>query len=197
MLDPWRSAHSPSLSTSEHVWKPPGSTCWLYPLLGSDGFVRCRDSAATDPATIRTRRRLRGSPLGARPIPRWSRSSCHAARNLAALEQLPDAPVRFRKTLPPTRPLHAPGLGTVCPQVSRTDRGLQHGSGQRSPQRLISQEITRVNKVVDRLLVECHDCGEKTSCIRLTAQSAEPETGYRDEMDLCAECWEKREASRG
>jgi hypothetical protein len=116
---------------------------------------------------------------------------------LAALEQLPDAPVRFRKTLPPMRPLHAPGLGTVCPQVSRTDRGLQHGSGQRSPQRLISQEITRVNKVVDRLLVECHDCGEKTSCIRLTAQSAEPETGYRDEMDLCAECWEKREASRG
>jgi hypothetical protein len=55
---------------------------------------------------------------------------------LAALEQLPDALIRFRKTLPQRTHSTLPGLGAVCPQDSRSSRGLQHGSGQRSPQRL-------------------------------------------------------------
>jgi hypothetical protein len=42
-------------------------------------------------------------------------------------------------------------------------------------------------------VAECHDCGRKTNCTRITAESAEPGTGYRDEIDLCADCWEERE----
>lgn len=38
---------------------------------------------------------------------------------------------------------------------------------------------------------ECHDCGEKKVCTRITTEP-ERETGYRDEVDLCGQCFDKR-----
>ncbi len=40
--------------------------------------------------------------------------------------------------------------------------------------------------------VECHDCGEKKTCTRITADTPCQETGYVDEIDLCGECFDKR-----
>jgi hypothetical protein len=38
---------------------------------------------------------------------------------------------------------------------------------------------------------ECHDCGERRSCTRVTSER-EHETGYIDEVELCADCMAKR-----
>ena len=42
-------------------------------------------------------------------------------------------------------------------------------------------------------VAECHDCGETRPCTRLTAPSAEFETGYIDQLDVCDECWRERD----
>ena len=39
---------------------------------------------------------------------------------------------------------------------------------------------------------ECHDCGEKRMCTRMTADRPCEETGYLDEIELCTECLQKR-----
>jgi hypothetical protein len=43
-------------------------------------------------------------------------------------------------------------------------------------------------------VAECHDCGRTKNCTRMTAESVEPETGYRDEIDLCDDCWAERDS---
>jgi hypothetical protein len=41
------------------------------------------------------------------------------------------------------------------------------------------------------VVAECYFCGKTTECTRFTAETFEPETGYREEREICFPCQAK------